>query len=243
LGRPKSGKTTKLREAAILWSSDIGKNVVVIDPHKDILGEDDNLHPVLKNVKRVVGTEDQFKKDLLLEADEIFSPDVFIVDEISTKQEIDTIKTLTDKGKVVIASMLGTSLEKLMKTPALFDSIGGIKTINFTEKEENENLDIIKKPSFKRVHSAVFKTLIEILNVNTFSVYENTEEAVDSILDNYPIHPVVRTLGQLNILDERYKNSNFEEDNTKDVRRKSMKALIQESFFHGASWMGQNFIA
>ena len=29
----------------------------------------------------------------------------------------------------------------------------------------------------------------------------------------------------------------------KDVREKSMKAIMQESFFHGASWMGQNFIA
>ena len=29
----------------------------------------------------------------------------------------------------------------------------------------------------------------------------------------------------------------------KDIREKSMKALMQESFFHGASWIGQNFVA
>lgn len=29
----------------------------------------------------------------------------------------------------------------------------------------------------------------------------------------------------------------------KDVRKKNMKAIMQESFFHGASWIGQNFIA
>ena len=29
----------------------------------------------------------------------------------------------------------------------------------------------------------------------------------------------------------------------KDVRRKGMKAIMQESFFHGAGWMGNNFIA
>lgn len=29
----------------------------------------------------------------------------------------------------------------------------------------------------------------------------------------------------------------------KDIRKKSMKALMQESFFHGASWIGYNFIA
>jgi len=29
----------------------------------------------------------------------------------------------------------------------------------------------------------------------------------------------------------------------KDVRVKTMKELMQESFFHGAGWMGYNFIA
>lgn len=31
--------------------------------------------------------------------------------------------------------------------------------------------------------------------------------------------------------------------NKKDVRKKSMKDIMQESFFHGASWLGNNFIA
>ena len=29
----------------------------------------------------------------------------------------------------------------------------------------------------------------------------------------------------------------------KEIRAKSLKSMMQESFFHGASWMGQNFIA
>ena len=29
----------------------------------------------------------------------------------------------------------------------------------------------------------------------------------------------------------------------KDVRRKSLKGIMQESFFHGASYLGANFIA
>ncbi len=33
------------------------------------------------------------------------------------------------------------------------------------------------------------------------------------------------------------------EINKKDVRKKTMKDIMQESFFHGAGWMGQNFIA
>lgn len=33
------------------------------------------------------------------------------------------------------------------------------------------------------------------------------------------------------------------EINKKDVRKKTMKAIMQESFFHGRSWLGTNFIA
>ena len=31
--------------------------------------------------------------------------------------------------------------------------------------------------------------------------------------------------------------------NTRKVRKKSLKDLMQQSFFHGAYWMGSNFIA
>lgn len=46
---------------------------------------------------------------------------------------------------------------------------------------------------------------------------------------------------------DRYKEvseviNNIETDK-KNFRKKSMKDLMQESFFHGASWIGYNFIA
>ena len=48
-------------------------------------------------------------------------------------------------------------------------------------------------------------------------------------------------------ISDRYKEVsdviNNVEINKKDVRKKTMKAIMQESFFHGAGWMGQNFIA
>lgn len=31
--------------------------------------------------------------------------------------------------------------------------------------------------------------------------------------------------------------------NKKDIRKKSLKEIMQESVFHGASWVGNNFIA
>ena len=33
------------------------------------------------------------------------------------------------------------------------------------------------------------------------------------------------------------------ETNTHNFKKRSMKELMQESFFHGASWIGYNFIA
>ena len=46
---------------------------------------------------------------------------------------------------------------------------------------------------------------------------------------------------------EKYKEVsdviNSIEVNKREVRKKTMKELMQESFFHGAGWMGYNFIA
>lgn len=46
---------------------------------------------------------------------------------------------------------------------------------------------------------------------------------------------------------EKYKEVsdviNSVEINKKDVRKKTMKDIMQESFFHGAGWIGSNFIA
>lgn len=44
---------------------------------------------------------------------------------------------------------------------------------------------------------------------------------------------------------DRYKKmaETINAQQTTDVKTMTMKSIITESFFHGASWMGQNFIA
>lgn len=44
---------------------------------------------------------------------------------------------------------------------------------------------------------------------------------------------------------DRYKKmaESMNADDTKVKKTMTMKSIITESFFHGASWMGQNFIA
>ena len=48
-------------------------------------------------------------------------------------------------------------------------------------------------------------------------------------------------------ISEKYKEVsdviNSVEVNKKELRKKTMKELMQESFFHGAGWIGYNFIA
>lgn len=47
------------------------------------------------------------------------------------------------------------------------------------------------------------------------------------------------------VVADYYKQSSasLNEQTKKDVRRKSLKGIMQESFFHGASYLGANFIA
>lgn len=57
----------------------------------------------------------------------------------------------------------------------------------------------------------------------------------------------MNTVLKSHIVEEEYKKVseiiNSVDVNKKDVRRKTLREIMQESFFHGASWIGNNFIA
>ncbi|MCA9789329.1 MAG: single-stranded DNA-binding protein, partial [Cyanobacteria bacterium HKST-UBA05] len=53
LGRPGSGKTTKLREVARLLSEESGKRVVIVDTSNEIAGDGDIPHPAVGRARRM----------------------------------------------------------------------------------------------------------------------------------------------------------------------------------------------
>ena len=79
-------------------------------------------------------------------------------------------------------------------------------------------------------------------------IYSEEDKEFSDILNTVDIHRIkpVTPLHSQSILNKYKEGSlvlNSVKTNTKEVRKKTMQEIIQESFFHGASWLGPNFIA
>ena len=86
IGKPGVGKTTVLREFARLLSKRPELNVVVVDKTNEIAGDGLHPHPSIGSARWLPVGDPRMQADIMREAVENQSPDVVIVDEISTPE-------------------------------------------------------------------------------------------------------------------------------------------------------------
>jgi stage III sporulation protein SpoIIIAA len=101
IGRPNSGKTTCLREFARRLSEDKNQIVVVVDKTCEIGGDGTVPHPAIGNARwlpvetlKKDGQMFSLQHERMREAVENQSPHVVIVDEISSQEEVEAIRTM-----------------------------------------------------------------------------------------------------------------------------------------------------
>lgn len=80
------------------------------------------------------------------------------------------------------------------------------------------------------------------------TIYSEEDKEFSDILNTVDIHRKKSVIPlHSNSVSDKYKAVsevlNTVETHKKDVRKKSMKEMMQKSFFNGASWLGSNFIA
>jgi hypothetical protein len=86
----------------------------------------------------------------------------------------------------------------------------------------------VTPPSFSPISQEEFKLAAEVLQMAEIK------------------HTANATMLLRQTISQQYKKVSEDLDpvaNKKNVRKKSMRDLMQQSFFHGANWMGSNFIA
>ncbi len=216
LGRPGSGKTTKLREISRLVADDLGKRVVVVDTSNEIAGDGDNPHPAIGHARRMQVRQPEYQKDIMIEAVENHTPEVIVVDEIGTEPEAQAARTIAERGVMLIATAHGNSLENLIKNPTLSDLVGGVQSVTLGDDEAKRRAS--QKTVLEREKQPTFDIVIEILDRNTLAVYKNAAEAVDYILRGWPIRPEIRKV------DKDY-SSEQSEETTEPV----CKTIVQAS--------------
>jgi stage III sporulation protein SpoIIIAA len=190
LGRPGVGKTSRLREIAMLLAGEARKRVVIVDTSNEIAGDGDIPHPAVGKARRIQVPNRERQKETMIEAVQNHTPEVIIVDEIGTEDEAMAARTIAERGVILVATAHGHTLENLVKNPMLSDLAGGIQTVTLGDEEAKRRSS--QKTIQERAKKPTFDICIEIRDRNTLAVYPDVAEAVDHLLRGWTLFPEIR---------------------------------------------------
>ena len=183
LGKPGVGKTTIIREIAKILANDMEKRVIVIDTSNEIAGDNDVPHTGIGRARRMQVPETELQHQIMIEAVENHMPQVIVIDEISTELEVLATRTIVEKGVQLIGTTHGDSLGSLIRNPVLSDLIGGIHYVTISDDEAKRRGT--QKTILERKAYPAFKIIIEINDLNYWTIYENVIRSVDLFLSNH----------------------------------------------------------
>jgi stage III sporulation protein SpoIIIAA len=192
IGAPGVGKSTKLRDVARLLSTDKLRRVVIVDTSNEIAGDGAVPHAAVGKARRLQVPFGRNQADVMIEAVENHTPEVIIVDEISTIAETNACRTIAQRGVQLIATAHGRVLSDVIKNPPLVKLIGGIQTV--TLGDEQAKLRGTSKTVSERESEPVFSVVVEIESFDRVSVHTDISAAVDAYLRGAVVTPETRIL-------------------------------------------------
>lgn len=137
---PGVGKTTLLRDAARIISSDrYSKKVCIADERSEIAGSVFGV-PCLDVGERTDVMDGCPKAQAMMSMIRTMSPDVIITDEIGSADDINAIKTAASCGVCVVASVHASSVFELLNRPNITELIknGIFQNVLFLSRENGK---------------------------------------------------------------------------------------------------------
>lgn len=179
VGQPGAGKTTRLRDIASFLSLS-GVRVLIVDSSNEIAGDGNVPHPSVGRSRRLQVRRGCRLHDAMIEAVENHTPDVIIVDELSTVEEAKACKSIANRGVRLIATAHGAVLESVASNHELCDVLGGIKIVTLSDEEATHRATA--KTVRERAAPPVFQFLVELEDFDQVSVHKDTALSLDCLL-------------------------------------------------------------
>jgi stage III sporulation protein SpoIIIAA len=193
LGKPGTGKTTKLRDIARVLSSDALRRVIVIDTSNEIAGDGNLPHPAIGRSRRMQVPSGKCQHEIMEEAVENHMPEVIIIDEISNERETEAARTIAQRGVQLIATAHGTTINELIDNPPLCGLIGGNKTVQIGDRLMRIR-GIDTKTVHERQHTPTFDVVVELTAFDEVVIHLDAGASVDAILSGGTAQGEVRRL-------------------------------------------------
>lgn len=92
---------------------------MVVDTSNEIGGGGDIPHPAIGSTRRLQVPKPNMQHKVMIEAVENHMPEVIVIDEISTRDEVNACKSIAERGVMLIGSAHGDRLENIIKNPVL----------------------------------------------------------------------------------------------------------------------------
>jgi len=192
VGPPGSGKTTLLRDLARVLADEHQQRVCIVDTSNEVAGDSDIPHPGIGKSRRfqVPHRKDQF--EVMLDVVCNHSPQVVVVDEITTRQEANSAQTIRQRGVRVAATTHGTFLS-IVRNPILCEIIGGLQSVILGDRMAKIRSPQQHKKSFiERISEPTFETCIQVLSHDSVILFRDVGLCVDDLLAHRPCRGVVR---------------------------------------------------
>jgi stage III sporulation protein SpoIIIAA len=180
LGKPGVGKTTIIREIARVLSDEMEKRVIIVDTSNEIAGDSDIPHSGIGRARRMQVSKTELQHQVMIEAVENHTPEVIIIDEISTELEALAARTIAEKGVQLVGTTHGNCLDNLIKNPTLTDLIGGIQYVTLSDEEAKRRGT--QKSILERKAYPAFQIAIEINDQKSWTIHENVQNSIDLLL-------------------------------------------------------------
>ena len=185
IGKPGVGKTTVLRQIARTLSEQSNLEVVVVDKTCEIAGDGDMPHSAIGQSRWMpVGVPGK-QHEIMLEAVENQSPDVVIVDEISTLEEVRAARTIAQRGVMLIATVHGVTLPEVIHCRERGPLTGGVVSVTLSGREAERRHDKRKQVQ-KRSQEPVFHAALELHSRTKWIFHPLIKEASDSYFEGQP---------------------------------------------------------